>query len=105
MVKAINYYRPGLNQLAAEIADWRERKGFKTDINNQPEKLLLVHSEVSEACEALRNGDMGGYHEELADILIRVLDICGSLQINIALALSEKMETNERRPYKHGKGF
>ena len=100
-----NYHYPELTELAINIAHWREERGFETNESNQPEKLLLVHSEVSEACEALRKGDIDGYQTELADILIRVLDICGSLDIDITRVLAEKMEFNEYRPHKHEKRF
>jgi hypothetical protein len=38
------------------------------------EKLMLIVTEVAEAQEALRNGDRENEAEEVADILIRVLD-------------------------------
>lgn len=43
-----------------------------------------------------------GIPSELADIIIRVLDICGHLDIDIANALADKMAYNETRPYRHG---
>lgn len=77
-----------------------------------------MHSEVSEALEEYRNGHaidefyytkdkqgndkMEGIPSELADIIIRVLDICGAYNINISAAVIEKMRYNKTRPYKHG---
>lgn len=43
-----------------------------------------------------------GIPTELADIIIRVLDICGANNIDIQGALDEKMEYNMTRPYRHG---
>jgi len=44
-----------------------------------------------------------GMEDELADTIIRLLDLCGHMKINIDTHLQLKMEYNESRPYKHGK--
>lgn len=83
---------------------------------NLPEKLALVHSEVSEALECLRNGEISssapllgtkpiGFPSELADIVIRVADICGALGIDLEAEIIQKSAYNETRPAKHGKAF
>lgn len=43
-----------------------------------------------------------GIPSELADIIIRVLDICGANRIDIAAAIADKMAYNETREYRHG---
>lgn len=43
-----------------------------------------------------------GIPVELADVIIRVLDLCGGLNIDIEKAVLEKMKYNEDRPYRHG---
>lgn len=43
--------------------------------------------------------------EELADIIIRVLDLSGHRGINIGRAVLVKMQYNKTRPHKHGKQF
>jgi len=45
-----------------------------------PELLCLVHSEVSEALEAYRNGNNENFEEELADVIIRVMDMAEGVQ-------------------------
>ena len=71
-----------------------------------PTKLCLIHSEVSEALEAYRNdipyGEKGCLPEELADVVIRVFDLCGLLGIDIAAEIEKKHMTNLYRPHRHG---
>jgi len=93
----------GMNELAKEIAQWREKKGFITNWDNMLEKLMLVVSEASEAAECYRNDDRKGFNEEIADIFIRLFDICGTLKIDIEKEIEKKMDKNRERPYRHGK--
>lgn len=80
-------------------------KGF-WESENIAEKLALVHSEVSEALEGYRkdknDNNMG---EEMADIVIRCMDICGYLKIDLIDEIVAKFKKNLDRPYKHGKEF
>lgn len=67
-----------------------------------PELLCLIHSEVSEALEAYRKHDDTHVGEELADVVIRVLDMCEAYGIDLEKEILEKHEKNKLRPYKHG---
>ncbi len=72
----------------------------------------LIHSEVSEALEDYRTGTMYalrtdkgkpiGFPSELADIVIRVGDLCGYLGIDLESAVAEKMAFNATREHRHG---
>lgn len=69
-----------------------------------PQKLLLIHSEISEACEADRKGlkdshlpHRDGVEVELADAVIRCFDLAGALGYNLGDAIAEKMEFNAKR--------
>lgn len=66
-------------------------------------KLALITSEVGEAVSALQHGDDPGFAEEVADIVIRVLDLCGHAQIDLGDEVLQKMMHNRKRPYLHGK--
>lgn len=68
------------------------------------EKLALIHSEVSEAMEAARKNLMDdklphrkGIEVELADAVIRILDLCGALELDLAGAIQEKLAYNAKR--------
>lgn len=64
--------------------------------------LALVHSEVSEAVEAVREDDTDHFELELADVLIRCLDIAGGLEIDIETAIRDKLAVNRSRGFHHG---
>ena len=58
--------------------------------------LALVHSEVSEAVEAVRkNPEHLG--EELADVIIRVVELAHMLGIPLGLVVRDKMVRNRER--------
>lgn len=77
------------------------------DIQNSliSKRLMLIVGEVSEAMEGLRKNDKANFKEELADIIIRLADLCGGLNIDLATEINKKMVINKDRPYKHGKSF
>ena len=69
------------------------------------EKLALIHSEISEAMEGARKNLMDDklphrkmIEVELADALIRILDLAGALQLDLAGAMQEKLMYNKTRP-------
>ena len=66
-------------------------------------KLALIGSEVGEAIRAVQHGDEVDLATELADIVIRVLDLCGSEYIDLGRVMMVKMMRNRTRPYLHGK--
>jgi len=67
-----------------------------------PMKLCLIHSEGSECLEAHRKNDFSNFIEELADIIIRALDLASGLNIDIEQAINVKLYELSKRTFKHG---
>lgn len=68
-------------------------------------KLALIHSEISEALEGYRKGLMDDHlphrtmaEVELADAVIRIMDLAGKMGYDIAGAIVEKIAYNSKRP-------
>lgn len=75
--------------------DQAKEKGFGTlpDEISVPEKIALIHSEISEAYEAYRHENIDGkdgFKEELGDAVQRILHLCGVLGIDIEVAILKK---------------
>jgi NTP pyrophosphatase (non-canonical NTP hydrolase) len=92
-----------LNELCKKAFETAKSKGWHDVPREMGTILCLIHGEVSEAMEADRRGEgWDRVTEELADVLIRVFDLCGSLNLDLESAVSKKMEFNKGRAYKHG---
>lgn len=104
--------------------------GTGKEIKNIGELLMLVVSELGEALEAHRKETYPLYemfqseidsgvnfeiafknhikdtlHDELADAVIRICDMCGYLGIDLEKHIELKMKYNETREHKHGKKY
>ena len=86
------------------------------DFEHIAARVMLAVCELSEAIEELRNkpssydetylgegGKPEGFPIELADAVIRILDLCGWLEIDLATAMAVKHAFNATRPPRHGK--
>jgi len=89
-----------LSQICHAIA---VEKGFWDQERNIGEALMLVVTELAEAMESHRHQDDENFKEEIADTFIRLLDLCGGLNIDIEDEIHKKSLKNKQRPYKHGK--
>ena len=108
-------------------------KGFWDSERNVGEMLMLVVSELGEAIEAHRKGKSAKiddykfiatagfdesdetiafkdnikdtFEDEIADAIIRLLDMSGGLGIDINFHINAKLNYNRSRPRLHGKTY
>ena len=93
------------------------------------QKVMLIVSELAEAIEALRDDKFvmpymfdlvrekefdselfertikNSFEDELADVIIRLLDLSSHMKINIDEQIRLKMLYNKTRPHLHGRKF
>jgi NTP pyrophosphatase (non-canonical NTP hydrolase) len=86
----------------------KNRGYWLSGFRNVDEALLLIINEVTEAKELMRSGNgfdktwveegdhPKGIPIQLADIVIRVFDLAGGLDIDLAGAIEKKMEYNDK---------
>lgn len=115
----LNDWRDAIHQYAIAKGWWDTPES-----RNFGDLTSLLHTEISEAYEEYRNGNAmdetyydvskpvfirdvpvpkpEGIPTELADLMIRVFDMCGYFGIDLEYVLTEKHIYNLFRPYRHG---
>ena len=110
------------HELAARSGWWKEYDAMPEQYRKHfiGAKMALVHSEVSETVEGQRKGLMDSHlphrsaeEVEMADTIIRLLDIAGKRKLDVFGAIIEKLAYNqqradhkpENRAAEGGKGF
>lgn len=105
-----------LNDIAVRTRAIAKSKGWARPGAADPEvqrlitAFALIDSEVAEAIEAVRHGnpssekcpEMSLLEEELADVIIRALDLCADLGYDADAIVAAKLSYNETRPMMHG---
>lgn len=119
-----------LNKLRDEIHEYAINKGFWDNQRETGTLLMLCVSELAEAMEADRkdryadleliekdkenfidfkwsfeNSIKDTFEDELADTIIRILDLCGAKGIDIEKHIELKMKYNATRERMHGKKY
>ena len=105
----------GLDALAAVLHETAIEKGFwegEVNYDKLGNKLALVHSEVTEVLEAIRKSKGSeAVVEEMADIVIRLLDLYAAMRDENMIEdsfdeiLNKKLNINKERPRLHGNLF
>jgi len=113
-----------INQIADEVYQLAWEKGWHSDEEKEDAFIERtcnnLHDEISELHEAWRNNrlhtpcdkssdmflidiiPLSCIEEEMADIIIRTLDSCRKLHIDIQSAIERKHAYNKTRPFRHG---
>ena len=122
-----------LNEISKHVYEANKLKGFDVKKENLGQTLCLIHSEISEALEAIRHDKKASlmafdyreedretdldfqsdftalikdtFEDEIADTFIRLMDLVGALEIDIDRHIELKRKFNSLREYKHGKAF
>jgi NTP pyrophosphatase (non-canonical NTP hydrolase) len=119
-----------LTPLSEDVFKANKAKGFWGGERNKGELLMLVTSELAEALEADRKNSYANasllnslfkvednerfkedferlvkdtFEDEIADAVIRLLDLCGGLGIDLSKHVELKLRYNSLRGEKHGK--
>ena len=123
-----------LTELSTIVYNDNLKRGFDARKLDFGKILALIHSEVSEALEADRKSrradrfrvslltkemrvDLISFRDkfkievkdtvedELADAVIRIMDYCGAMKIDLSAHIEMKLEYNRSREFKHGKNY
>lgn len=106
--KRIKTWQKDVHRVAVEHGWWKEGEERPA-----AEQFLNVISEVCEAWEEYRSRGFSvpvywdyekpdGIGIELADAVIRILDICEAHDIDLEQLMEYKHAYNKTRPYRHG---
>lgn len=122
-----------LNEVSKEVYEANKLKGFDVKKENLGQTLCLIHSEISEALEAIRKNRYANlsyfeiddkkfsdivsfesnfktcikdsFEDKIADTFIRLIDLVGAFDIDIDRHIELKRRYNSLREFKHGKEF
>lgn len=127
--KTLKMPHSNLNDLAKEVHQVNKDKGFWDKERNVGEMLMLVTSELGEAMEAHRKGKFANweayemvldkmnapenfkthikdsFEDEIADAILRLLDMAAGLNIDLDKQVQAKLDYNRSRERFHGKKY
>jgi len=85
------------------VTKYAVEHGFEWAKSDVDTMLLRLHSEVSEASEAVRDEDWNGFAEELADIFIRLVNTAEVMGVDLEAEVEKKHQKNLSRQKLHGR--
>ena len=97
-----------VTEVAEAMEEHRNGRGvnetYYSNTRKSKDEDGIVKQEIINYCGGgfVQNSKPEGIPSELADVVIRIFDMCGYYGINLEDAIIEKMEYNRTRPYKHG---
>jgi NTP pyrophosphatase (non-canonical NTP hydrolase) len=99
-----------MDKMAEDIYRNAKEHGWWESERNDGEMMMLMVTEIAEACEGDRAGNppddkipaFSSIEAELADCVIRIMDYCYQRGYNLPEAILAKHDYNKNRPYKHG---
>ena len=125
--------RVNINDICKRQHELMKAKGFFDNPRELGTLLMLIVSELGEALEADRTGRLSDieafestlnddvnelqkieafkmyvkdtFEDEIADVFLRLFDLCGYMGINIDKNIKYKMWYNATRPNLHGKAY
>ncbi len=100
-----------IKELQIDVYDNAQKHGWWDKERPVPEMLALLHSEVSEAFEAYcedkfdttlsDSGKPEGFYSEIADVVIRALDMAGGAQVNLNFDQDRRLYSGEENLLLH----
>lgn len=90
--EALEAHRKGNHSDSNVIKQLSESKDKENIVNVAFEEIFKEHIKDT-------------FEDEIADAIIRLLDLCGFLDINIESHIEAKLRYNSTRPFKHGKKY
>lgn len=89
-------------ELSEALEDYRDgEKISRISYGCEKGRLCLDYPHVKQ-CGNCEFGKPVGIPIELADVVIRISDMCGHYEIDLEAAITEKMEYNKTRSHRHG---
>lgn len=106
---ANDFFRSSFERMQREVHETAKEKGWWDEPRENGTLLMLMVTELAEAMESVRLPapsdhipDFHGVEEELADVVIRIMDFCEARGLRLADAIEAKALYNKGREHRHG---